>query len=132
MRRLLVFVLVLTAFTSCVEPVCGCTDIPPIVVLKGVVQHADSTPATNAVSWAVLYQDTTCTVPRYPGFTVPVDSTAHYRHELYGQLDRQCVAVYAAPPGTANRQDSVGVTHVHTFRTGYPPDSLDLPVIRLP
>ena len=121
----------LTMMASC-QPVCGCLTPPLTVVLVGQVQHADSTPETNAVSWAVVYQDTTCLQQEQGGFTTPVDSTAHFRHEVMGFFSRTCVAVYAAPPGTSQRKDSVGVSRVHTFSSTYPPDTLIMPAIRLP
>ena len=120
-----------TLLASC-QPVCACLSLPPTVVLVGQVQNADSTPAANAVSWAVVYLDTTCSQQAQGGSTTPLDSTAHFRHEVNGIISRQCMAVYAAPPGTSQRKDSVGVSRVHTFNSTYPPDTLVMPVIRLP
>jgi hypothetical protein len=120
--------LIVAAVTSCREEICDC--LSPAAVLRGEVQFADSTPATSAVTWWVVYADTTCAVPAQTGGTIAVDAGAGYSHQAYGYDQPRCVAVYAAP--SAARQDSARATRVHTFRADYPPDTLHMPVIRLP
>ena len=119
---------VLATVTSCREEICDC--ISPVAVLRGQVEYADSTPATSAVTWWVVYADTTCTMPAQTGGALAVDAGAGYSHYAYGYDQPRCVAVYAAP--SAARQDSARTTRVHTFGVQYPPDTLDMPVIHLP
>lgn len=122
-----------TLFVACLptDP-CSCLVPPGVAEVVGEVQRVDSTPATDALTWYVIYEDTACAITRVTGAPVPVDDAAAYQHRVFTELDRrQCVAVYAAPPGAAGRSDSTRATRIHTFRYREPPDTLAMPVIRL-
>ncbi len=112
---------------------CTCLLPPGTAELTGRVEHADSAPALDAVTWSVVYQDTLCSVASSSGETLPVAAGGTFAHRVFTELDRRrCVAVYAAPPGATGRSDSTRSTRVHTFRYREPPDTLAMPTIRLP
>ena len=131
MRRVLLVALAITAMSSCnVTDTCGCTPAIPATTVRGDVQMADSTPAVGAVSWSIIYHDTTCALPAERGITTAVDGSARFLHDVPRYGHRACVAVYAAAGFASN--DSVGVTRIHTFDYYLPADTLLMPVIRLP
>ena len=131
MRRVLIVALAITAMSSCnTTNGCGCTPVIPSTTVRGDVQKVDSTPAVGAVSWSIIYHDTTCALPAQRGVTTTVDGSARFLHDVPRYGHRACVAVYAAAGWASN--DSVGVTRIHTFDYYLPPDTLLMPVIRLP
>jgi hypothetical protein len=129
--RPIYLILLLLACTP-TEP-CSCLAPPGLLVVVGSVERADSTPAIEAVSWFQTYNDTLCLERRYRSTPAPVDGSGRYLHViLTGAPARECVGIFAARTGTAGLTDSVFTARVHSYSDRAPPDTLVIPVLRLP
>jgi hypothetical protein len=112
---------------------CACLQAPGLVVVTGTVERADSTPAVEALTWFQTYSDTVCLVPRLKSSPTAVDGAGRYLHTVItGAPARECLGIFAARPAAGGLSDSVLATRVHTYTYREPPDTLAIPVLRLP